>query len=144
MNLIRTMEVNFSTKQVALNLKTADSPSFVLADEDRVDQVMINLLSNALRSTPNGGEVLVQIDKAGDTAHISVADTGIGIAPEHLEKVFSRFYRVDHSRSRQAGGSGIGLTVTKKLVEAMGGRIWVESAGAGQGVTFRFTLSLAP
>ena len=143
MNLIHTMEVNFSAKNVTLNLQALGTPLFVLADEDRVDQVMINLLSNALRSTPNGGEVLVQVEKVGETARISVADTGIGIAPEHLEKVFSRFYRVDHSRSRQAGGSGIGLTVVKKLVEAMDGRIWAESAGEGQGATFRFTLPVA-
>ena len=144
MDLIQTMQVNYSAKQVALNLKTGQMPLLVMADDDRLDQVMINLLSNALRSTPNGGEVLVQVENVGNVAHISVADTGIGIAPEHLEKVFSRFYRVDHSRSRQAGGSGIGLTVAKKLVEAMGGRIWAESAGEGQGATFRFTLPLSP
>lgn len=142
-NLVNTMQVNYSTKQVALIMQTGDSPLVALADEDRVDQVMINLLSNALQSTPSGGEVRVLMEKVGDTARISVVDTGIGIAPEHLEKVFSRFYRVDHSRSRQAGGSGIGLTVAKKLVETMGGRIWAESAGEGQGATFRFTLPLA-
>jgi histidine kinase len=144
MNLIHTMEVNYVAKNVALNLQTLGSALFVLADEDRVEQVMINLLSNALRSTPDGGEVLVQVEKVGATARISVADTGVGIAPEHLDKVFSRFYRVDHSRSRQAGGSGIGLTVAKKLVEVMNGRIWAESPGEGQGATFRFTLPLAP
>lgn len=144
MNLIQTMQVNYSAKQVALNLKTGQTPLLVMADDDRFDQVMINLLSNALQSTPSGGEVLVQVEKVGNTARTSVADTGVGIASEHLEKVFSRFYRVDHSRSRQAGGNGIGLTVAKKLVEAMGGRIWAESAGEDQGATFRFTLPLAP
>ena len=142
-NLVNTMDVNFSAKKVALKLELPEPPLFVLGDEDRIDQVMINLLSNALQSTPSGGEVLVKVEKLGDAARISVADTGIGIAPEHLEKVFARFYRVDHSRSRQAGGSGIGLTVAKKLVEAMGGRIWAESPGQGQGATFRFTLPLA-
>jgi len=142
-NIIKTMDVNYSAKQVALKLRTTETPLLVLADEDRVDQVMINLLSNALHYTPSGGEVRVTVEKMADAARISVADTGIGIAPEHLEKVFSRFYRVDHSRSRQAGGSGIGLTVAKKLVEAMGGRIWAESAGEDQGAVFRFTLPLA-
>ena len=143
-NLIHTMQVNFSAKQVDLELHSGNLPVIVLADEDRVDQVLMILLSNALQSTPSGGEVRVLAEKAGNTVRISVADTGIGIAPEHLEKVFSRFYRVDHSRSRQAGGSGIGLTVAKKLVETMGGRIWAESPGEGQGATFHFTLPLAP
>jgi len=71
------------------------------------------------------------------------ADTGIGISPEHLPHIFERFYRVDKSRSRAGGGSGIGLTIARHLVEAHGGRIWVESAGAGQGSTFAFTLPLA-
>jgi len=104
---------------------------------------MINLLSNALQSTPEGGSVLVKAEKLAGMARISVSDTGIGIAPQHLEKVFARFYRVDDSRSRNAGGSGIGLTVAKKLVEAMDGRIWAESAGQGQGAVFSFTLPLA-
>ena len=140
--LIGTMAVNFSAKQVGLNLHAGDAPLFVLADEDRVEQVMINLLSNALHYTPSGGDVHVYVDKEGQTARIRVADTGLGIAPEHLEKVFARFYRVDGSRSRQAGGSGIGLTVAKKLVESMGGQIWAESAGEGQGAEFIFTLPL--
>jgi two-component system, OmpR family, sensor histidine kinase BaeS len=141
-NLVETMQMNYSAKNVALNLHISKVPVMMKADEDRVEQVMINLLSNALQATPAGGQVFVQIEKTGELARISVADTGIGIAPEHLEKVFSRFYRVDESRSRQAGGSGIGLTVTKKLVEAMKGRIWAESAGHDQGTVFTFTLPL--
>lgn len=142
-NLIQTLDVNYSAKNVDLNLQAPEMALMVLADEDRFEQVMINLLSNALQSTSEGGQVLVQAENTGNAARISVADTGIGIAPEHLEKVFSRFYRVDDSRSRQAGGSGIGLTVAKKLVEAMGGRIWAESAGPDQGAVFTFTLPLA-
>jgi histidine kinase len=73
---------------------------------------------------------------------MTVTDTGIGIPAEHLPHIFERFYRVDKSRSRAGGGSGIGLTIAKHLVEAHGGRIWAESAGAGQGSTFSFTLPL--
>jgi two-component system, OmpR family, sensor histidine kinase BaeS len=142
-NLIQTMQVNFSTKNVALNLDLPDGPLMALADQDRLDQVMFNLLNNALRSTPGGGRVLVKGERLAGAVRISVEDTGVGIAPEHLEKVFARFYRVDDARSRQAGGSGIGLTVAKKLVEAMGGRIWAESAGRNQGAAFRFTLPAA-
>ncbi len=142
-DLIQTMAVNFSAQEIDLMLQVPDAPLLVRADADRVEQVMINLLNNALQSTPSGGEVLVFVEKAADKAHISVIDSGVGIAPEHLEKVFARFYRVDGSRSRQAGGSGIGLTVAKKLVEAMGGDIWAESDGHGQGAAFCFTLPLA-
>jgi len=142
-DLIETMGVNFSAKGVDLTLQVPDIPLWVRADPDRVEQVLINLLNNALQSTPNGGEVRVLAEKAADKACISVIDSGVGIAPEHLEKVFARFYRVDDSRSRRVGGSGIGLTIVKKLVEAMGGRIWAESAGLDQGAVFRFTLPLA-
>jgi histidine kinase len=72
-----------------------------------------------------------------------VRDSGIGVAPEHLPHLFERFYRTDKARTRAAGGSGIGLTLSRALVEAMGGRIWVESPGPGQGSTFSFTLPLA-
>jgi histidine kinase len=137
------MQVNFSTKNVALSLDLPDGLLMALADQDRLDQVMFNLLSNALRSTPSGGRVSVKAKRLAGAVSISVEDTGVGIAPEHLEKVFARFYRVDDARSRQAGGSGIGLTVAKKLVEAMGGRIWAESTGLDQGAVFRFTLPLA-
>jgi two-component system, OmpR family, sensor histidine kinase BaeS len=142
-NLIQTMQVNFSSKNVALDLDLPDGLLMALADQDRLDQVMFNLLSNALRSTPSGGRVSVKAERLVGEVSISVIDTGIGIAPEHLEKVFARFYRVDDSRSRQVGGSGIGLTVAKKLVEAMGGRIWAESAGLDRGAAFRFTLPVA-
>jgi len=141
-DLIETMRVNFSSKSIKLTLQVPDVPLLALADPDRFEQVMINLLNNAFQSTPERGEVRVEAQVMGDRAQISVSDTGVGIAPEHLHKVFARFYRVDGSRSRQAGGSGIGLTVAKKLVEAMGGVIWAESTGYGQGAAFTFTLPL--
>lgn len=142
-DLTQTMQVNFSAKDIDLTLRPQELPLFVLADQDRVEQVMINLLNNALQSTPRGGMVQVEVEKLIDVVRISVKDTGIGIFSEHLNKVFARFYRVDGSRSRQVGGSGIGLTVAKKLVEAMGGRIWAESDGHNRGAVFHFTLPLA-
>ena len=79
----------------------------------------------------------------GREVQIAVIDTGIGIPAEHLPHLFTRFYRVDKSRSRAGGGSGIGLTIAKHLVEAHSGRLWAESAGSGQGSTFTFTLPIA-
>ncbi len=121
----------------------ADLPR-VLADDDRLVQVLTNLLGNALMYTPAAGEVTVTAALSGSQVQVSVKDTGVGIPAESLAHIFDRFYRVDKSRSRSAGGgSGIGLTIAKALVEAQGGQIWAESAGEGQGSTFLFTLQSA-
>lgn len=121
----------------------ADLPP-IQADEDRITQVLVNLVANAIQYTPEGGEVTISAERHEDEIHVSVKDTGIGIPPGHLANLFTRFYRVDKSRSRQAGGgSGIGLTIARHLVEAHGGRIWAESKGDGQGSTFTFSLKIA-
>jgi histidine kinase len=121
----------------------ADLPP-LQADEDRITQVLVNLAANAIQYTPEGGDVTISAARHNDEVYISVKDTGIGIPPEHITNLFTRFYRVDKSRSRNAGGgSGIGLTVAKHLVEAHGGRIWAESQGEGQGSTFTFSLKIA-
>ncbi len=112
----------------------------VLADPDRVEQILINLMANALQYTAAGGQIAVLIRSHDLYLEISVQDTGIGIAAEHLPHIFERFYRVDKSRARQSGGVGIGLTVARHLVYAHGGEIWAESEGLGQGTTFHFTL----
>ena len=112
-------------------------------DRDRLMQVMINLLDNACQYTPPGGQVSIEVKRQGHEVLVAVHDSGMGIPPEHLPNVFTRFYRVDKSRSRQAGGgSGIGLTIARHLVEAHGGRLWAESQGVGKGSTFAFTLPL--
>lgn len=115
----------------------------VRADPDRVAQVLTNLLGNALQYTPPGGRVSVRARHADGEVAVAVTDTGIGIPAEHLPYVFDRFYRVDRSRHRGRGGTGIGLTIAKALVELHGGRIWAESPGPGQGSTFTFTLPVA-
>ena len=120
----------------------ADLPP-LQADEDRITQVLVNLVANAIQYTPVGGNVSITAARQADEIQISVKDTGVGIPPEHLANLFTRFYRVDKSRSRNAGGgSGIGLTIAKHLVEAHGGRIWAESKGDGQGSTFTFSLKV--
>jgi signal transduction histidine kinase len=121
----------------------ADLPP-LQADEDRITQVLLNLVANAIQYTPQGGEVTISAARVEDEIEISVQDSGIGIPAEHLANLFTRFYRVDKSRSRNTGGgSGIGLTIAKHLVEAHGGRIWAESRGEGQGSTFTFRLKMA-
>jgi histidine kinase len=116
----------------------------ILADEDRAMQILTNLLGNALQYTPEGGRVTINAKRINNEVQFFVQDTGVGIRPEHLSNIFDRFYRVDKSRSRQAGGgSGIGLTIARALIEAHGGRIWIESAGDGKGSTFKFTIPIA-
>ena len=133
----------FEEKEVVLETDIPSSLPRVLADKDRIDQVLTNVVGNALQYTPSGGRVWVTATLQGKKIFIAVHDTGIGISPEHLPNLFTRFYRVEKSRSRAVGGSGIGLTIAKYLVEAHGGRIWAESEGAGQGSTFTFTLPVA-
>lgn len=113
------------------------------ADEDRLVQVLVNLVGNALAYTPAGGEVAITASRQEKAVLLAVKDNGIGIPAEHLPHVFTRFYRVDKSRSRASGGSGIGLTIARSIVEAHGGRIWVESEGSGKGSTFYFTIPVA-
>lgn len=115
----------------------------VLADADRVAQVLLNLVGNAIRYTPQQGCVTVRVTAVSPHAIISVEDDGIGIPAEALPYLFERFYRVDSSRARHSGGSGIGLTISRHLVWAMGGELTAVSPGPNQGSTFTFTLPLA-
>ena len=141
--LVSRLSRQFVEKGVALETDCPPDMPDVLADEDRIGQVLLNLAGNALQYTPARGKVRVAAQRHGGEIRIAVSDTGIGIPPEHLPHVFTRFYRVDKSRSRAGGGSGVGLTIAKHLVEAHGGHIWAASPGPGQGSTFTFTLRIA-
>ena len=134
----------YAEKGVRLESVVSEKAPPVLADADRAVQVLTNLLGNALRHTPGGGRVGVEVEARANDVHFRVSDTGAGIAPEHLPRVFERFYRVEKSRSREGGGSGLGLAISRALVEAMGGRIRAESEGPDKGATFAFTLPAAP
>jgi histidine kinase len=140
---VARLSLQFEEKGVALETDVRADLPLVQADEDRIGQVLLNLVGNALQYTPAGGRVRVSARHQEAEVQVSVADTGVGVAAEHLPLIFTRFYRVDKSRSRAGGGSGIGLTIAKHLVEAHGGRIWAESAGPDQGSTLTFTLPLA-
>lgn len=133
----------YADKNVTLSADPQPALPKVLIDPDRVEQVLTNLLGNALQYTPPGGLVTVHLTPIDSMLRVSVQDSGMGLAAEDLTRVFQRFYRVDKSRARRSGGSGIGLTIARHLTEAHGGQIWAESPGPGQGSTFHFTLPLA-
>lgn len=133
----------YAEKQLELVVTPPTGLPDVMADTDRAVQVLTNLLTNALRYTPAPGRVEVSVTREGSMLAFQVRDTGVGIAPENLPRVFERFYRVEKSRSRTLGGSGIGLTISRALVEAMHGSIRAESAGPGKGSVFTFTLPIA-
>jgi signal transduction histidine kinase len=115
----------------------------IWGDPVRLGQVLGNVVDNAIRHTPAGGRITVAAAANRDRLTITVTDTGDGIAADHLDHVFERFYRVDSARDRSRGGSGIGLSIAKAIVEAHGGRITVRSDGPGTGATFAISLPLA-
>ena len=142
-SVTKRLSPQFESKRISLDLDLPAHLPHILADEDRAIQVLTNLTGNALQYTAEGGKIKIAAKQSKDEIQISVQDSGVGIPPEHLTNIFDRFYRVDKSRSRQAGGgNGIGLTVARALVEAHGGRIWAESTGEGKGSTFTFSLKI--
>ena len=144
--VVSEIEVAQADKGVLLLNRVNGEAPMVLADEERIHQVLFNLLDNAVRFTPPGGEVAVTASREDDRCVLTVSDTGPGIGAEHLPKLFERFYRVDPSRARgdgsDSGGTGIGLAIARSVVEAHGGRIWAESE-PGHGAEFHFDLPVA-
>ncbi|HET6319728.1 MAG TPA: ATP-binding protein, partial [Chloroflexota bacterium] len=129
--------------EVALTVVGADVEAIVEADPDRLQQVLLILIDNAIKHTAPGGNVEVKVERDG-TSHgvLRVADTGAGIAPEHLPRIFDRFYRVDTARSRMAGGTGLGLAIARMLVNAHGGELSLSSKlGVGTTATIRLPLA---
>ena len=131
-----------TAKEISLSLDLPDNLPLVNIDWQRVNQVLHNLLENAVAYTHKGGTINVAAITRGDWVEVSVSDTGEGIPAEDLPHIFERFYRVDKSRARATGGSGLGLTIAKRLVEAHGGTITAQSE-LGKGSRFSFTLPIA-
>ncbi|WP_437682661.1 ATP-binding protein [Sorangium sp. So ce131] len=131
-------------KGIAISLQIDESARVAAGDAARLQQVFWNLLSNALKFTPEAGRIEVRLDRAGGEARVVVRDTGRGIAPEFLPHVFERFRQEDTGTARKHGGLGLGLAVVRYLVEAHGGTVDAESAGEGRGATFTVTLPLRP
>ena len=140
---VERLMFQFDDKGVKLHVVLPDESPDVLVDQVRMTQVMLNLLGNALQYTREGGQVVVTASADTQNVMIAVRDTGRGIPPEALPHIFERFYRVDKSRSRAGGGSGIGLTISKHLVEAHNGQLTANSPGLNQGSTFTAILPIA-
>ena len=127
-------------KLINLQVLSHDAGIKAWADRDKVTQVLMNLIGNAVKFTPQKGKVTVAVEKNGNEwVRISVADTGPGILPEEANKIFAKFYQIAQQSKEKTKGTGLGLAISKALVEMHGGKIWVETAG-GQGSTFSFTL----
>lgn len=143
--LLHSLQKNFLHRfeEKGVHLEVVQPVAFCLwGDPARLTQILTNLLNNALRYTPPGGRVTITARQTGEMVEICIADTGVGISEKDLPHIFERFYRADSSRSRRNrdGGSGIGLTIVRHLVEAHGGSIWAESDGLGKGSRFYLRL----
>jgi signal transduction histidine kinase len=139
---VNSWQPQVAAKEISLSLDLPDNLPRVNIDGQRVNEVLYNLLENAVVHTHSGGTINVAATRQGDWVEISVSDTGEGIPAEDLPNIFERFYRVDRSRARATGGSGLGLTIAKRWVEAHGGEISVQSE-LGKGSSFSFTLPIS-
>jgi two-component system CheB/CheR fusion protein len=133
-----------SKKKIEMLLEIADDLPDIEADELKVKEIIYNLLSNAVKFTPEGGKIGMRAStrKTDPEIEVVVWDTGIGIAAENMEKIFEGFFRVDTPYSRVTEGTGLGLPLSKKLVELHGGKFTVESEGLNKGTSVKFTLPI--
>ena len=138
-NLLSSEAAN---KNITLTVAITDGLSKVLADQGRLEQVLVNLIDNAIKYTPDGGEIAITAEAVGSAIRISVRDTGVGIPSKDLSRIFERFYRVDEGRSREQGGTGLGLAIAKHIVQLHGGDLSVTSV-PDKGSIFSFTLKTA-
>ncbi|TWI59635.1 cell wall metabolism sensor histidine kinase WalK [Halalkalibacter nanhaiisediminis] len=137
--IIDRFEMIAQDKNIEFTRKITAHPTYVEIDRDKMTQIVDNIISNAMKYSPEGGNVIVTLLHQGHNVRISISDEGMGIPRENQAKIFDRFYRVDKARARSVGGTGLGLAIAKELVHAHGGEIWVQSE-YGEGTTIYFTL----
>jgi PAS domain S-box-containing protein len=143
-NAIESVRASADAKKIRIRTLLDSSVGFVRGDPNRLQQILWNLLSNALKFTPAGGRVQVILERVNSHVELVVEDTGVGIAPEFLPFVFERFRQADAALTRRHGGLGIGLSIVKTLVELHGGSVRVKSAGENQGASFAIALPVSP
>lgn len=136
---VKIIENQAKAKSITLNLNLPVDLPRIKADEVRFSQVMINILDNAIKYSPERSSITISAKAVENILQIDISDTGIGISGEDLPRIFERFYRVDKARSRELGGTGLGLAIVKHVVQAHGGQVWVKSE-PGLGSTFSFTI----
>jgi len=138
--VISNLAPQYSKKGIQIITNLEKSKADIYIDIDRIKQVLTNILANAYQYSQKGGTVKITSAEKDNLVTVTISDTGRGISREDLPHIFTRFYRADKSRSRNSGGSGIGLTIAKQLVQAHGGKIWAESQGEDLGTTVSFTI----
>jgi two-component system phosphate regulon sensor histidine kinase PhoR len=138
-NVVADLQELARLKEIQLLLEDPGSTAEVMGDKERLKQVMVNLIENAIKYNKPGGRVVVSYRPSAGAVQVLVQDAGVGIPHEHLTRIFERFYRVDKERSREAGGTGLGLAIVKHIVEAHGSKVEVRSE-VGKGSTFSFEL----
>ena len=134
------LQPQLEKQNLTVEIKVAENLPPVVGNRDRIQQVLINLLGNAVSFTPAGGKITLSASPSAEMVRISVSDTGVGIPPEEQEKIWGRFHKVDKARTRRFGGTGLGLSIVKQIVETHGGTVGLESI-PGQGSTFHLTLN---
>jgi two-component system sensor histidine kinase VicK len=139
---MQKLEISANEKNQTLECFKIGEVQDVKADRDRIEQVLINILSNAMKYTPTDGKISIYIGKMYSSVYVKVKDSGIGIPKEDLPRIFERFYRTDKARSREMGGTGLGLAIAKEIIEAHNGEISVTSE-IGKGTEFTIKLPVS-
>jgi len=133
-----------SKHNIQLSCEVKEIPACIIADERKLKQIIYNLLANAVKFTPDGGRVRMEAESAGSFVQVSIEDTGIGIKEQDLQRIFDPFEQAESSLSRRFQGTGLGLSLTRSMVELHGGKIWAESEGEGKGARFFFLMPTMP
>jgi PAS domain S-box-containing protein len=141
-DVVDGLKFQFQEKEIKPETDLSQEIQTILADESKISRVISNVLGNALKFTPKKGHIGIKTAKIGPDVRVEIWDSGLGLEPNNLEKIFEKFFQVDSSYTRSVGGIGMGLTIVREIVEAHGGKVWAESNGLGSGTRIIFTLPL--